>query len=112
MTGIDYKRVKLASGAKITVANVLPGMTVIDEDAVDRNGRPLDATYPDPAAPTEPAGDQPLPYDQWTNAALDDEIARRNSERTEDDQIVVAPPGNKAELVAALTGDDETHADA
>ncbi len=44
----DFKRVQLESGAKVTVAHVKKGMKVLDEPAVDRNGRPLDATHPEP----------------------------------------------------------------
>lgn len=52
MPKIDYKRVQLESGAKVTVGPFVPdGATVVDEPAVDRNGRPL------PDQPTPPAPD-------------------------------------------------------
>lgn len=98
----DYKRVQLASGAKVTVLNVKEGMKVLeDEPAVDRNGRPLDAAYPEKAG--EPVR---APYAEWTNDELRAEIETRNKAAGEDAQIMAEPPGNKPELVAALEADD------
>lgn len=47
----EWKRVRLTkSGAKVTVAEVGPGMVLLKQPAVDRRGDPLPAEYPDPAA--------------------------------------------------------------
>lgn len=53
----DYKRVQREDGVKVTVAHVREGMKVVDEPAVDRNGRPLDASYP--ASPPKPKAPKP-----------------------------------------------------
>ena len=45
------------------------------------------------------------PYDRYTNAQLTGELARRNEDRDEDDQLSLT--GNKAELVARLEEDDK-----
>lgn len=48
-----------------------------------------------------------IPFEKQTVPDLQAEINRRNSERADvDDQIVVEPPANKPELVAALEADD------
>lgn len=99
----EYKRVRLESGAEITVANVTDGMTVLDGvRAVDRNGRPLGDTHP------EKAGDPARkPYDEWTVPELEAEIEARNDARgDEEPQIAPAPPKNKPQLVEALQADD------
>lgn len=99
----EYKRVRLASGAEITVENVVEGMEVLEGvTAVDRNGRPLDATYPEKAG--EPVR---KPYAEWTIPELEAEIEVRNDARGEEEsQIVPEPPKNKPQLVEALEADD------
>lgn len=47
-------------------------------------------------------------YKDLSRKELESEITRRNAERDEDDQIVVAAPANKPELIAALEDDDES----
>lgn len=47
------------------------------------------------------------PYDQYTKGQLYAEIARRNEGRADEDIIEIEPPGNKANYVEALAGDDE-----
>lgn len=97
----DFKRVQLESGAKITVLHVEDGMKVVDEPAVDRNGRPLDATYPEQHG--EPTT---KPYLDWKKDELELEILTRNEGRPDSEQIEVEAPGNKPELAAALNADD------
>lgn len=48
-------------------------------------------------------------YGSLSKKQLEDEVKLRNSERKTDDvdYIVVDAPGNKPELVAALTADDQ-----
>lgn len=52
---------------------------------------------------------KPEDYGAWTVAALEPEVASRNTDREDDDKVVPAS-GKKADLVAALVADDE-HAD-
>ena len=66
---------------------------LLDEPATDVSGRPL------PPVIETAAG-----YDDLTVAELKDEIAARNQGRDEADQIPAT--GNKPDLVAALTADD------
>lgn len=63
----------------------------------------LDA-YPALKRTAVPAG--ALGWDSKTVSDLEAEIESRNAGRDDDDKIEVAPPGNKAELVAALVADD------
>jgi hypothetical protein len=107
MSDLEYKRVVIdASGARISVVNVREGMTVLDEeDAVDRNGRPLRPVFPEKAG--EPTR---VPYLEWLKSDLEDEVARRNESRDDSQVIVVDAPGNKPELAAALDADDAAHA--
>ncbi|GAA1138353.1 hypothetical protein [Nocardioides aquiterrae] len=110
---IEYVRVvNPETGVKITVgAKVVPeGHEVVDEPAVDRNGRPLDATYPEK---TTVDGVEPVarPYGEWLVKELQAEVEARNDAAGDDEpQIVVEPPGNKPELVAALEADDARRA--
>lgn len=51
------------------------------------------------------------PYEEWDKADLEGEVARRNEDRGEDEQIVVTGTGKsgnvlKSDLVAALEADD------
>jgi hypothetical protein len=94
----EFIRVRVKdSGTEQTIAKpsaIDPAVyEVLDEDAVDHNGRPLAPKFPD--APT---------YDDMTVPDLKDEIARRNEGRDEAHQIPAA--GNKPDLVAALVADD------
>lgn len=52
-----------------------------------------------------------LPYSKWLKADLEAEVERRNTERAEDDPIVVEGNGTKADLVAALEAADQPPAD-
>jgi hypothetical protein len=45
-------------------------------------------------------------YDSYSKADLEDEVAKRNADRDEPDHVAIAPPGNKPDLIAALTADD------
>lgn len=106
---IEYVRVENPeTGVRITVAaNSVPdGHEVVDEAAVDRNGRPRDASYPER---TTDDGVEPVtkPYAEWTKAELEGEIEARNDAAGDDEpQIEVEAPRNKPELVAALQADD------
>lgn len=51
------------------------------------------------------AGDTDKPYSKWLKADLETEVARRNAERAEDDQLDTGA-GTVADLAAALTADD------
>lgn len=66
---------------------------VLDEPAVDHNERILPPVVAD--APT---------LDDLTVAELKDEIANRNAGREESDQIPTT--GNKPDLIAAISADD------
>ena len=68
-------------------------MEVLDEEAVDRNGRPLP-----PVVKSAPG------LEDRTIAELKEEIARRNEGRDEADQISAS--GNKSDLIAAIAADD------
>ena len=68
-------------------------MEVLDEDALDRNQRPLP-----PKVKSAPG------LDDLTVAELKEEIARRNEGRDEADQISAS--GNKPDLIAAIAADD------
>lgn len=59
--------------------------------------------------PQEDSGEteQPEPYEGVKVADLKVEIDTRNKDRADDDKIVPAEPGHRAELVAALVADDE-----
>ena len=70
---------------------------VLNKPGAHPDGQPIAPKH----TPDELAGK----YDALKVDALKDEIARRNSDRT-DDPIVPDEPGNKAELVAALEADD------
>lgn len=103
-----FTRVRIdASGAEVTVAHVREGMTVLkDKPALDRNKRPLGPTYPEKAG--EPAR---VPYIDWKKDALEAEVEARNDARGDEEPLIeVAPPGNKAELAAALDADDANRA--
>lgn len=94
----EFIRVRVKdSGTEQTIAKppaVDPELyEVLDEPAVDHNGRPLAPKFPD--APS---------YDDLTIPELKAEIARRNEGRDEDTQIPAA--GKKPALVAALVADD------
>jgi len=101
----EFKRVRLdASGAKVTVAHVRDGMTVIDEPALDRNRRPREPEYP--AEPVEVD-----PYKGWKVDRLKSEVdARNDAAGDHEPQIVVDEPGNKPELLSALRADDARRA--
>lgn len=71
---------------------------VLDEDAVDHNGRLLD-----PVIATSPT------LEDKTIAELKDEIARRNQGRDEADQIPTQ--GNKPDLIKAIEADDNKGSD-
>ena len=62
-------------------------------------------------ADEEDEDDGPLeaPYDQYSKAKLSAELARRNEERDEDDQLALS--GNKQELVDRLDEDDASEDD-
>lgn len=64
--------------------------------------------WADPPIAVDP--DAPPAYDQWKVDKLRDEVSTRNKDRPDDQQIQVAAPGNKAELVAALQADDQAQA--
>ena len=68
-------------------------MEVLDDEAVDRNGRPLP-----PVVKSAPG------LEDLTVPQLKDEIARRNDGRDEADQISAS--GNKPDLIAAIAADD------
>lgn len=94
----EFIRVRLKdSGTEQTIAKpsaIDPEVyEVLDEDATDHNGREL------PPKLVERVG-----LDDQTVADLKAEIARRNEGRDEGDQIPAV--GNKPELIAALTADD------
>jgi hypothetical protein len=57
-----------------------------------------------------PATSDTQPFSKWSKKELEGEIERRNADRGDDDLIEVEEPGNKAELVAALEGDDAAQA--
>lgn len=65
----------------------------------DRDARSADETS------TE---DEPPSYKGWLKADLEDEVARRNGGRAEDDVIEVEGNGTVADLVAALEADDNS----
>ena len=73
-------------------------MEVLDEDAVDRNQRPLP-----PVVKSAPG------LEDRTIAELKEEIARRNEGRDEADQISAS--GNKSDLIAAIAADDNREGD-
>lgn len=50
------------------------------------------------------SGDKP--YAKWKKGDLEDEVARRNEARDDDDQIVVDGNGTVKDLAAALDADD------
>jgi hypothetical protein len=56
------------------------------------------------------AGDEEVGYDSWTAKQLMAEIEKRNSDRDEDSQIVLAGK-KKSDAVAALTADDKANED-
>lgn len=94
----EFIRVRVKdSGTEQTIAKptaVDPEVyEVLDEDAVDSNGRVLPPKLPD--APT---------YDDMKVDDLRAEIAQRNAGRDEATQIPAT--GNKPDLVAALVADD------
>jgi hypothetical protein len=94
----DFIRVRFKdSGTVQTIAKPSAiddeAFEVLDEDAVDHNGRPF------PPVLAERPG-----IEDQTVAELKDEIARRNEGRDEADQIPAV--GNKPDLIAALTADD------
>ena len=51
------------------------------------------------------------PYKGVLKADLEDEVAKRNAERSEDDQIEVGGTGKVSDLLKALKADDKAHAD-
>lgn len=72
------------------------------EVAINPDGTPLPVVH-------APAADGPLSggYEAATNSALNEEIARRNRDRSDGDEIV--PAGKKKDdLVAALYADDQS----
>lgn len=53
--------------------------------------------------------DETLPgYNDWNTTELKSEITSRNADRENENRIVVAAPGRKEQLVAALVADDES----
>jgi hypothetical protein len=58
----------------------------------------------------EAQADEEVGYDSWTAKQLMAEIEKRNSDRDEDSQIVLAGK-KKSDAVAALSADDEANAD-
>lgn len=80
-------------------------------------GTGLGATVPGGFTSPRAYADESLaakPYEQWTNDQLRAEIAKRNEMRDGDEDYAGEEPmstdGNKAELVARLTDDDEADA--
>lgn len=55
---------------------------------------------------TEENEDEIPPYSEWKVEALQREIADRNAERDDDEQIVATDSRKKADLIAALEDDD------
>ena len=96
------------------VATVLKAGEPVPEWAQD-HVHPDDLDGATDEAPTEPEDgpeeDPAKPYGQWSKAELAAEVEKRNEGRDEDDLIEVEAPGNKAELVAALQGDDAAQAE-
>ena len=98
----EFQRVKdKTTGHKFSVRHPnLSKVDVIDEPAVDREGKPLLAE-PNPDAPATEFDD--LRVDQ-----LNARIAELNADR--DDEHKIAPAGTKkADLIAALAGDIEAN---
>ena len=94
----EFIRVRFKdSGTEQTIAKppaIDPAlMEVLDDDAVDRNQRPLP-----PVVKSAPG------LEDRTIAELKEEIARRNEGRDEADQISAS--GNKPDLIAAIAADD------
>lgn len=87
---------------------------LLDEDGSPRPGRDrggevippkYHVTVEEAAAKKVAAGAKP--YLERRKAELEAEVSKRNADRDEGDQIVVASPGNKPELAAALEADDD-----
>ena len=94
----EFIRVRFKdSGTEQTIAKppaIDPAlMEVLDDEAVDRNQRPLP-----PVVKSSPG------LEDRTIAELKEEIARRNQGRDEADQISAS--GNKSDLIAAIAADD------
>lgn len=93
----EYIRVRWNSGTEQTIvkphAYAQGEFEVLKDSPVDENGDPLP-----PSAPSAPT------YEDQKVGDLKAEIAQRNQGRDEADQIPAA--GNKPDLIAALTADD------
>ena len=99
----EFIRVRFKdSGTEQTIAKppaIDPAlMEVLDDEAVDRNQRPLP-----PVVKSAPG------LEDRTIAELKEEIARRNEGRDEADQISAS--GNKSDLIAAIAADDNREGD-
>ena len=62
----------------------------------------------DPLPPLH-AESEPVSYSSLGKGELEEQVAARNAARGPDEQLQVAPPGHKADLVAALEADDAAH---
>ena len=80
------------------------GAQVLNEPTHNLDGSPR------PVIAASASGEDADGYDAWTVGQLRDEIADRNKTRAEDDQLVAGAGAKKADLVAVLDSDDETHA--
>ena len=79
-----------------------------DDEVPDWAAAQIDdpAAWNEPDSETSDGGPESL-YKSWRKPRLEEEIANRNSGRDDEDLIVVAGPGNKPDLIAALEDDDE-----
>lgn len=100
--------VTLGDGTSFNVGEVLSendGLIVTEDPSLIAA---LDV-YPALKRAAVPANATPLEADvDWSTKTVDElraEIEKRNADR-DDDEIEVAPPGNKPELVAAIVADD------
>jgi len=57
----------------------------------------------------EPMEEEPSPYDGMTAKELKAEVASRNEDRDEADQLVIESGMKKSQVVAMLEADDEAH---
>jgi hypothetical protein len=83
-----------------------------DEQAVNELGDPLapeHGKFDAEVAPVDEGGQGAASYEESSNAALQDEIDRRNDGRDPEgsDYIVPEAPRNKTQLIAALKADDD-----
>jgi hypothetical protein len=91
----------------VYVNGVAYGPGPVDDDIAEQITNPkVWADESDEAAEQAPADPPAFDLEHATKAELEAEIDRRNEGRDEADLIVVAEPGNKPELKAALAADN------